>query len=198
MVGELDSALERHGLVERTLMIVTSDNGARITDFYGKDYGHKSCGELRGQKADIWDGGHREPFIARWSAVIQPGSTCDQLICLGDLMATCAEIVGIQPDENAAEDSLSFLPALREDLQNAKIRKTIVHHSGDGMFSIREGKWKLIRGCGSGGFTEPQRFSPSSGEPQGQLYNMQTDLQETCNLWHREPGVVDRLTAISG
>jgi arylsulfatase A len=196
MVGEIDAALKRHGWVENTLIIVTSDNGARATDFYGDDYGHQSCGDLRGQKADIWDGGHREPFIARWPGVIKPDSTSHQLICLGDLIATCAEIVGAQPQENAAEDSLSFLPALAGDASSSTSRKTIVHHSGDGMFSIRDGKWKLILGCGSGGFTEPQRVDPTPGELQGQLYDMQDDFQETCNLWDEEPQIVERLTSI--
>lgn len=196
MVGQIDAALKRHGWVENTLMIVTSDNGARAADFYGNDYGHKSCGDLRGQKADIWDGGHREPFIARWPSVIQPGSTSHELICLSDLMATCADILDSQPHENAAKDSLSFLPALAGDTSSTNVRKTIVHHSGDGMFSIRDGKWKLILGRGSGGFTEPQRIDPDPGEPQGQLYDMQDDFQETHNLWEQEPQVVERLTAI--
>ncbi|MFN2233158.1 MAG: sulfatase family protein [Anaerolineales bacterium] len=196
MVGQIDDALRRHGMVENTLMIVTSDNGARVTDFYGNDYGHKSCGNLRGQKADIWDGGHREPLIARWPGIIKPGSTSDGLVCLSDLMATCAEILDIPLQENTAEDSFSFLPALHGELGECLSRKMIVHHSGDGMFSIRDGKWKLIQGCGSGGFTEPQRVDPEAGEPQGQLYNMQDDIQETCNLWAVEPQIVERLTAL--
>lgn len=196
MVGQIDAGLRRHGMVENTLMIVTSDNGARATDFYGNDYGHKSCGNLRGQKADIWDGGHREPFVARWPGVIKPGTTNDALICLGDLMATCADILDVPLPENAAEDSFSFLPALHGELGETLSRKMIVHHSGDGMFSIRAGKWKLIMGCGSGGFTEPQRIDPEPDKPQGQLYNMQDDVQETCNLWAVEPQIVERLTAI--
>jgi arylsulfatase A-like enzyme len=196
MVGEIDAALDRYGWVENTLIIVTSDNGARATDFHGRDYGHKSCGDLRGQKADIWDGGHREPFIARWPGIIQPDSTTDQLICLGDLIATCADIVGAQVEEDAAEDSFSFLPALTGQQNNAPTRKTIVHHSGDGMFSIRDGQWKLILGRGSGGFSEPRRIDPGPGEPQGQLYNMQQDFQETHNLWNDQSQIVERLTNI--
>jgi arylsulfatase A-like enzyme len=196
MVGQIDAALRRQGMVENTLMIVTSDNGARTTDFYGNDYGHKSCGDLRGQKADIWDGGHREPLIARWPGIIKPGSTSDALVCLGDLMATCADILDVQLQENTAEDSFSFLPALRGDVGENLTRKLIVHHSGDGMFSIRDGKWKLILGCGSGGFSEPRRIDPGPGKPLGQLYNMRDDIQETCNLWEVEPQIVEKLTAI--
>jgi arylsulfatase A-like enzyme len=193
MVGEIDAVLNRYGWVENTLFVMTSDNGARITDFYGHDYGHKSCGDLRGQKADIWEGGHREPFIARWPGVIQPGSTSDQLICLGDLMATCAEIVGVSLADNIAEDSISFWPALVGDRNRVSRRQTIIHHSGDGMFSIRDRNWKLILGCGSGGFSEPRRLIPAPTEPPGQLYNMQSDGQEACNLWLAEPKIVERL-----
>jgi arylsulfatase A-like enzyme len=128
--------------------------------------------------------------------MIKPGTTSDALVCLGDLMATCADILDVPLQENAAEDSFSFLPALRGEQGENLSRKVIVHHSGDGMFSIRAGKWKLIMGCGSGGFTEPQRIDPEPGTPQGQLYNMQDDVQETCNLWALEPQIVERLTAI--
>jgi arylsulfatase A-like enzyme len=196
MVGQVDTALERHNLVENTLIIVTSDNGARLTDFYGHDYGHKSCGDLRGQKADIWDGGHREPFIVRWPGVIEAGSTSAELICLGDLMATCAAMVGKKLPGNTAEDSFSFLPALTGTVGDVPVRPAIVHHSGDGMFSIRKGKWKLILGRGSGGFSEPQRIEPKPGDPQGQLYDMETDLQETNNLWAARPDIVEQLRSI--
>jgi len=194
MVGEIDAVLMRHKLVENTLIIVTSDNGARITDYYGRDYGHKSCGDLRGQKADIWDGGHREPFIARWPGVIEPGSTSAELICLGDLMATCADIVGYELSTNAAEDSFSFLPALKSGPSADPIRTTLVHHSGDGMFALRAGKWKLIVGRGSGGFTHPPRIEPSPGDPAGQLYDMENDPQETLNRWFERPEIVAQLS----
>jgi arylsulfatase A-like enzyme len=193
MVGEIEAALSRHELIENTLVILTSDNGARLTDFYRRDHGHKSCGDLRGQKADIWDGGHREPFIARWPGIIQPGSASQRLICLGDLIATCAEIVSTDIDVNAAEDSFSFLSALTGKKSSHPERSAIVHHSGDGMFSIREGRWKLILGLGSGGFTEPVRMEPGLGDPKGQLYDLGTDLQETTNLWFERPDIVSRL-----
>ena len=193
MVGEIDAALERHGLIEHTLIIVTSDNGARLTDFSGDDYGHKSCGDLRGQKADIWDGGHREPFIARWPGVIKPGNTSQQLICIGDLLATCAEIVDVEQVENAGEDSYSFLSVLMGEEPTRPERTAIVHHSGDGMFSIREGRWKLILGLGSGGFSQPVRIKPGPGNPQGQLYDMEGDFQEMTDLWKQRPDIVQHL-----
>jgi arylsulfatase A len=191
MVGQIDEALARHGLQERTLIIVTSDNGARLTNYDGRDYGHKSNGALRGQKADIWDGGHREPFIARWPEHIAPGTTSDQLTCLCDLMATCADIVGLTLPANVAQDSYSFLHTLTGTPASGPVRDALVHHSGDGMFSLRKGRWKLIHGLGSGGFTEPRHVEPYPGGPLGQLYDMESDAREAANVWLEHPGTVE-------
>jgi arylsulfatase A-like enzyme len=196
MVGQIDAALERHGWVEDTLIMVTSDNGARATDYLGQDYGHKANGDLRGQKADIWDGGHREPFVTRWPGRVQPGSTNNALICLADLMATYADILGVELPANAGQDSYSFLPALLDEAGGTPVREAAVHHSGDGMFSIRQGEWKLILGRGSGGFTEPRYVDPTPGEPQGQLYDMANDLSETNNLWSERQDIVEQMGAL--
>jgi arylsulfatase A len=196
MVGQIDTALARHGLVDNTLIMVTSDNGARLTDFYGNDWGHKSCGDLRGQKADIWDGGHREPFVARWPGHIVPGSESDGLVCLGDLLATCAQVVGYELPADAAQDSFSMLPILTGSQPQGPVREDLIHHSGEGMFSLRRGDWKLIVGLGSGGFSEPKSEEPQPGGPQGQLYNLGTDLQEAGNLWLAHPDVVAEMRAL--
>ena len=97
-------ALERTGKTDETLIFVTSDNGALPGDRIQGDnspmpyhlYDHKSCGDWRGYKAHIWEGGHREPLIARWPGVIAPNTETDALTCLTDLMATCAAIVGTE------------------------------------------------------------------------------------------------------
>ncbi len=196
VVGEVTKTLERLNISDNTLLIVTSDNGAQPTDVDGEYYGHKSCGDLRGYKADIWDGGHREPFIARWPNQIEAGSMSDETICLADLMATSAAIVGTDLPDNAGEDSYNILPALLGQDHDKPVRDAIVHHSVDGMFSIREGKWKLILGLGSGGFSQPRRIEPEPGEPMGQLYDMENDTAESNDLWSERPETVERLTAL--
>jgi arylsulfatase A len=196
VVGEILETLERWDLSEDTLLIITSDNGARPADVDGNTYGHKSCGDLRGFKADIWDGGHREPFIARWPGRIEAGSVSEATVCLVDLIATCAAIIGTELPQHAGEDSYDILPVLLGESQAAVLREGTVHHSYDGMFSIRQGKWKLILGRGSGGFTQPVRFVPGRCEPKGQLYDMANDLAETTNLWSERPEIVERLTAL--
>lgn len=193
MVGQVDEALARNGLTDDTLIMITSDNGAQLTDVDGKDWGHRANGALRGQKADIWDGGHREPFIVRWPGRVAAGTASDVLVGLMDVMATCAEIVGYELPATAAPDSYSFLPVL---LGQATVdRQVLVHHSGGGMFSVRQGDWKLVLGLGSGGFSEPVCAHANPGEPLGQLYNLRDDLAETTNLWDQYPEQVARLSA---
>ena len=193
LVGRVMETLDRLGVRDNTLLIVTSDNGARLTCHDGNDYGHKSCGDWRGQKADVWDGGHREPFIARWPGRIEPGTVCDDTICLIDLMATCADVIGEHLPEGAAPDSVSALPALLGQRGGRPAREFVIHHSGDGMFAVRQGRWKLIEGLGSGGFSEPRRPDGGPGDPPGQLYDMEADPAESRNLWAERPEIVRQL-----
>jgi len=196
IIGTVLDALVRTKLVDRTLVIVTSDNGAHWTKGDIAKYGHRANAHLRGQKADIWEGGHRVPFIARWPGRIKPGTTSDQLTCLADLLATTAAIVGETLPAAAGEDSYNMLPALLGEPSKGPTREVIVHHSGDGMFAIRQGPWKLIVGGGSGGFTPPRRIEPKPGEPAAQLYNLRDDPSEEKNLYAAHPDIVKRLTAL--
>jgi len=147
-------------------------------------------------KADVWDGGHRIPFVARWPGHTKAGTTSDELICLVDLMATCAAILGEDLPDNAAEDSYNILPALLGESGNRPIREAVVHHSGSGVFAIRQGKWKLITRLGSGGWTKPRSAKPKPDGPKGQLYDMENDLAEQHNLWLERPDIVERLTRL--
>lgn len=196
MVGEILDSLREHNIEENTLIMVSSDNGARAECFDGNDYGHKSNGDWRGQKADIWEGGHREPFVAQWPSKIKSASQCDQTICLMDLMATCAEISGAKIPNGMAEDSKSFLSCLDNPETNIPVRDSLIHHSGDGMFSIRQDNWKLIIGLGSGGFSNPKREDPQPGGPQGQLYDLSNDPAEANNLYIDKPEIVEKMTKL--
>ncbi len=109
-------------------------------------------------------------------------------------MATLAAVTGVDLPQNAAEDSCNYLPVLQAQPSPQPVREAIVHHSVDGMFSLRQGKWKLILGCGSGGFSEPARIIAGPGEPRGQLYDMENDTAETSNLWDQQPDIVTQLT----
>ena len=189
-LGEVMKALDEKKLAENTLLIITSDNGSTL--LYLKEYDHRPNAPYRGRKSDIWDGGHREPFIARWPARIRPATVSDETVWLGDLMATCAAIVGAELPPDAGEDSYNILPALTGEPHEKPVRPAIVHHSIDGMFAIRDGKWKLVLGRGSGGWDG--KGSPS--DPEGQLYDMEKDFAETDNLYTKQPDVVQRLAAL--
>jgi len=187
-VGQVLDALERLGIADKTLVIVTSDNGPR----HGAN-GHKSAGELRGYKSHIWEGGHRVPFVARWPGRIEPGSTSDEVICLTDLMATCAGILGVDLPADAGPDSFNILPALLGKKLDKPIRPAIVHHSCFGVFSIRAGRWKLILDTkSSGGWVAPSGARPVPGSP-GQLYDIEKDPYEQNDLWEERPDIVERL-----
>jgi arylsulfatase A len=196
-LGRVLRAIEETGSAGNTLVIFTSDNGAdwKIED--KKKFAHRANANWRGEKADIWEGGHRIPFIARWPGKIRAGSTSDQLGCLTDFMATAASVIGMTLPKNAGEDSYDLLPALLGTARKP-IRDAIVHHSVDGVFSIRDGDWKLELGLGSGGFSPPKHLEPVAGGPKGQLYNLAKDPAETKNLWLKHPDVVARLTALLG
>jgi arylsulfatase A-like enzyme len=195
-VGQVLRAIDRGRLAGDTLLVMTSDNGAHWLPEEIAQWGHRANDGLRGQKADIWDGGHRIPFIARWPGHIQPGTTSAEVTCLTDLMATAAEITGYKLPQDAAEDSYSMLPALLGRKLAQPIREAIVYHSSQGHFSIRQGAWKLNIGRGSGGFTPPVEYTPKAGEPAGELFNMADDFAETTNLYDKRPEIVARLTAL--
>ncbi len=198
-LGQVMKKLDETGQADNTLLILTSDNGARLVDGKGKKHGHKSCGELRGMKGMIYEGGHREPFIARWPGVVEPGSASDELVCLGDLLATVADILGKKLPRDAGEDSYSFLPVLKG---GEATRDNLVHHSVNGMFSIRDGEWKLVLGkgpgAGGGWVQEAGEKPPKASDPEGQLFNIKKDPRERKNLYNKHPQVVKRLKALVG
>lgn len=197
-VGSILTALDRHQLAENTLVLFSSDNGCSPqADTPGLEkQGHFASAHFRGYKADIWDGGHRVPFFARWPGTIPAASRSDALICLGDFMATVADVLGQPLPENAAPDSQSFLPLLKATA-DAQGRSSIVHHSIAGRFSIREGRWKLNLCAASGGWGKPSdEDAKKQGLPDAQLYDLQADPGETTNLITQHPAEAARLLTL--
>jgi arylsulfatase A len=194
-VDQVVKALKRNGMEENTLIIFTSDNGCSpMADFEElESFGHDPSYVFRGYKADIYEGGHRIPFIVRWPGKVKANSVCDDTVCLTDLMATAAEITGVKLPDNAGEDSVSILPDL---LQTATkpVREATVHHSINGSFSIRQGKWKLELCPGSGGWSDPRPGSDKAKTlPPVQLYDLNKDIGERNNVCDDHPEVVERL-----
>ncbi len=187
--GQVIKALRRNGLLGNTIIISSSDNGTSASTSHAAELirkGHYPSADLRGFKADAWDGGHRVPFIVSWSGVVKKGSTCHELVCLNDVIATMADILQYKVPTNAVEDSFSFYPLLKQ--KGKAERKNAIHHSISGHFAIRQGKWKLLLCPRSGGWTG-QRPSKASWDkavkqnlPLVQLYDMQADKGEQNNL----------------
>lgn len=211
IVGQVRDALAATGQLENTLLIITSDNGALAGDFvldeHGQrvceddagrvyqyeTYGHRSNDPWRGYKSHIWEGGHREPLVLHWPKQISQGQVCDRLVCLTDIMATLASLIGYELPEAAAEDSCDFHDVVFPGDTSTK-RPMLIHHSAFGAFAIRQGKWKLILGTdGSGGWPAPRDTPPGPTRP-GQLYDLENDPQELQNLYQTQIGVVAKMT----
>lgn len=204
-VGQVMKALEEAGLAENTLLIFTSDNGSPGRDGTSmggptssvRAFGHNPSYIFRGIKADIWEGGHHVPFFARWPGKIIPGSESDEIICHTDLLATCAAILEKSLPISAGEDSYNILPALQGEQYDKPIREATVHHSIDGSFAIRQGKWKLEICAGSGGWSKPgNSMAKDMGLPEIQLYDLSADPKEENNLYNQYPGVVEDLSSL--
>jgi arylsulfatase A-like enzyme len=198
-VGQVLKALDEAKVADRTLVIFASDNGCAPTANFPEmlKHGHNPSYVFRGAKADIWDGGHHIPFIVRWPGHVKAGATSEQLVCLNDFMATAAEIVGVKLPDNAGEDSVSLLPALLGQDNGRPLHEAVVHHSGQGMFAIRQGQWKLELCPGSGGWASPtDAAARKEGLPTVQLYDMTADVGEKNNVASANPDTVARLTEL--
>ncbi|RMF39000.1 MAG: Cerebroside-sulfatase [Planctomycetota bacterium] len=203
-VGRVLEAIDQSGEADQTLVVFSSDNGSymfRYDDPDKKDHvddpsiqgyratHHRANGPWRGTKADIWEGGHHVPTFVRWPAVVKPGTQCATPVCLVDLFATVADVVGGDLRADEAEDSFSWLPLLRGE--STERGAPVIHHSVAGMFAIRDGRWKLICGNGSGGREQPK------GQPFAkpyQLFDLQADPAEANDVASEHPEIVERLT----
>jgi arylsulfatase A-like enzyme len=205
---QLIKAVKDAGIENNTLIIFTSDNGcsprAKFDELIEK--GHNPSDIYRGHKADIFEGGHRVPFIVKWGhrvpfivkwpGTIKPGSDCNKTICTTDFMATCASIVDYKLKDNMAEDSFDMLPLFRNPKSKKYSREATVHHSINGSFAIRKGDWKFILCPDSGGWSYPRPGKDKVDLPQFQLYNLKTDPGEKDNLYTKRPEIENELKQI--
>ena len=197
VVGQVVNALRRNNLEENTLVIFTSDNGCSpMADFEElATFNHDPSYIYRGHKADIFEGGHRIPFVAKWPAVIAGERTSDETVCLTDLLATCADIVGDTLTDDEGVDSYNIYPLLQGKTPSQPVREATVHHSVNGSYAIRQENWKLIFCPGSGGWSSPvPKDALVQNLPALQLYDLTQDAAEENNLVEQHPVVVNRLS----
>lgn len=182
-VGVVLEALERNGIRDNTIVIFSSDNGSSLHSSVPeiRTSGHRPSGGFRGKKGNLWDGGHRVPFVLSWPEKVKAGTQVNQVICLTDMMETFADLFSVELPDSAAEDSVSFLPTLYgEPVPNP--RKTIVHHDIKGYFSIREGYWKLLL--------------KKQAKAKVQLYDLQQDPGEKKTLARKYPEKVKQMISL--
>ena len=189
--GQVIKAIDDAGIADNTIVIFTADNGhSHYTGWQDlMDAGHLPSGPYRGHKGDVWEGGHRVPMVVRWPGQVAAGSTSEQMVCLTDLFATFAEILGVALPDGAAADSFSFLPGLTGRSNLAKSRNSMVNHSNFGEFAYRNDSWKLVYKLG-GKNLERSRGKPTVAE----LYDLSRDVSEQNDLAETQPAVVKQLS----
>ena len=178
-VDEFLKELDRLGLAENTIVILTSDNGPVLDDGY-KDQAvelvgkHRPAGPLRGWKTTMYDGGVRVPFMLRWPAMVKPGVS-DAFVCQMDLLASFAGLLGqTYPDKLDSRNTLkAFLGKSKKGREELVI---------EGMFNYayRKGDWALI--------------PPYRKQTEYQLYNLKEDIGQKHNLADKYPKKVKELT----
>jgi arylsulfatase A-like enzyme len=217
MVGEVMRTLDVLGLREKTLVILTSDNGGMLNQGgqVAVKLGHRLNGDLLGFKFDAWEGGHRVPFIARWSGKIAPGRISDQLICHVDFLASIAALLGVK---HTGSDSLNVLPAWLGEPGASLRNELVISPNRKSHLSLRQGNWFYIPARGGGGFTgskvgdhllggpaalkfagevnsdvEDGKFKADA--PAEQLYNLAADPHQTRNVVREHPDIAARMKA---
>ncbi len=194
-VAQIKNALVHNGIDENTMLIFSSDNGGYWPQEEIELFAHDSNQGRKGQKGDVWDGGHRVPLVISWPEKIKATKTCNQLVSLTDFFATFCDLTGQQCKAGQAEDSFSFWHILNGETGKI-VRESMVHHSSGGYYAIRQGDWKFIDGLGSGGFSHPTKLTPGKKGPKGQLYNLKKDALESTNLFFQHPEKVTELSAL--
>ena len=192
VTGQVLKALDKKGFRDNTIVVFASDNGPERYAFERvRKYAHRSMGNLRGLKRDIWEGGHRIPFVVRWPGVIKPGRISNALVSQVDLMATFASVLGCQLPDNAAEDSFNLLPVWTDNSDKTTARSSHIHNTFANQFAIRRDNWVLID-ADTGSMTPmPQWFIEANNYdidmPDGSLYNLQEDVGQRTNRINEFP-----------
>lgn len=198
-VGRILKALDENGFGENTLVIFTADNGAEQYAYDRiRNFQHRSSGPLRGLKRDLYEGGHRVPFIVKWPGAVKPGSVSDALISQVDLFATLAAIVGHRLDAGTAEDSHDLTNVWKQS--SASPRRSIVHNTMANAYAVRYDHWLLIANKTGAHSKVPAWFDSENGyvedEQPGELYDLRADLAQKHNLYATEAAKVKELTDV--
>jgi arylsulfatase A-like enzyme len=196
-VGEILNALDRLGLADQTLVILTSDNGPVVDDGYQDQAvellgDHLPAGPLRGGKYSAFDGGTRVPFVVRWPGRVRPGESA-ALTSQIDLFASLAALVEQPVGPAAAPDSRDALATILG--RSGEEREFVVEHAANGALSLIVGDWKYIEPHG-GPRVSTNTNIELGNDPEPQLYNLARDLGEQNNLAQAEPTRLAEMAAL--
>jgi arylsulfatase A-like enzyme len=193
-VGEILNALDRLDLTNRTVVIVTSDNGPVVDDGYQDDAAarlgsHKPAGPYRGGKYSNFEGGTRIPFIVRWPGHVAAGVS-NALISEVDLLASLATLSAQKLAPGDGPDSVDVLPALLG--QSRKGRTELIEEAGG--LALRQGPWKYIE-PNNKAKVNAQTNTELGNDSSAQLYNLAADPGESRNLAAQHPAKVRTMAA---
>ena len=194
MVGKVLKALEKYGFADNTLVIFSADNGPETHAFQRLgEFNQWSSGKFRGVKRDIYEGGHRVPFIARWPGKIKKGSVSDEVISQVDLAATFAHIIGYPLGKKEAIDSYNLLPVFKEEKYKKPLRTATVQNTSPKKYALRQGDWVLIDAPTGSAKKEQDAYLDHFGlqaygkENEGLLFNLKQDPRQSNNLYTEHP-----------
>lgn len=199
-IGQLLSALDESGHADNTIVLFTADNGPEKYA-YARDekFDHWSAKPLRGLKRDIYEGGHRVPFILKWPGVAEAGRVSNALVSQIDFMATVADAVGFNLPDDQAEDSHNLGPLLAKE--GVKVRDVHIHNTRENSYAIREGNWLLLDGkdgymSGRNARWENKHKYPADDSGPTELYDLSKDPGQRVNLAEKHPERVARMQAL--
>lgn len=183
--GQVLKALDDNGFRDNTIVIFTADNGPERYAYERiRNHGHRSTGPLRGLKRDIWEGGHRVPFIVRWPGFVKAGTVTGELMSQIDIMATLAAVVRHELPPEAADDSHNQVELWKG---GKSARTSLVHNTRENHFAIRQGHHVLIDAKSGKVSGVPEWFNKSNGYRENPhaaaLYDLRTDLGQAKNLF---------------
>lgn len=203
MVGKVMAALEKNGFAKNTIVIFTADNGAENLGFDRLEkFDHWSSGKFRGLKRDLYEGGHRVPFIVSWPGKIKEGSRSNEVVSQVDFAATFAEITGYQLNNKEAIDSYNLLPVLKGEEYSSPLRVATVQNTAKGKYALRQGDWVLINTSTGAAQKEKKEYLEHFGlttypkETPGLLFNLKDDPRQSKNIYKQHPDKVASMSKL--
>lgn len=203
VAGQVLNALKEKGLEENTLVIFSADNGPEKYSYPRiQNFDHYSMGNLRGLKRDIYEGGHRVPFILKWPGKVKPGSISNEVINQVDIMSTVAEIIGYKLSNEVAVDSYNIIPVITGKSYKSPLREATIQNTNKNMYAVRKGNFVLVNAYTGQHSGAPAWYHQKSGYPKPdkkvkfQLFDLSSDVGQKKDISSEKPEMVKEMQAI--